>query len=205
MTAPTTLIIARHGNTFGPHDTPTRVGVRTDLPIVESGQIQARKLGAYLKQNNLLPDIVYTSQLQRTQQTARLALLEVSHEVLLQPLEILNEIDYGPDENKTEAEVIARIGADAIAAWDADGIVPQGWLADPAAITRNWRILAKTCITQHAGQKILVVTSNGIARFAPTALGVTVPALKLSTGAIGVFTHTQPTGWACHGWNIKPV
>lgn len=204
MTAPTTLIIARHGNTFGPADTPTRVGARTDLPLVESGQVQARKMGAYLKQNNLLPDIVYTSQLQRTQQTAQLALLEATHEVSLQPLDMLNEIDYGPDENKTEAEVIARIGADAIAAWDANGIVPKGWLADPAAITQNWRALAETCITQHAGQKILVVTSNGIARFAPKAFGVSVPTLKLSTGALGVFTHTQETGWTAQGWNIRP-
>lgn len=44
-----TLIIARHGNTFGPDDTPTRVGARTDLPLVESGIQQARLLGTHLR------------------------------------------------------------------------------------------------------------------------------------------------------------
>ncbi len=50
----TTLIIARHGNTFGPEDTPTRVGAHTDLPLVKSGQEQARKIGAWLKEQNIL-------------------------------------------------------------------------------------------------------------------------------------------------------
>ena len=66
----TTLIIARHGNTFGPNDTPTRVGAQTDLPLVESGQEQAKKLGTYLKENNLTPEITYCSELKRTIETA---------------------------------------------------------------------------------------------------------------------------------------
>ena len=63
------LLIARHGNTFGPQDTVRRVGV-TDLPLVESGLIQGRKLGSYLMQNDLIPDYIYCSELLRAKQTA---------------------------------------------------------------------------------------------------------------------------------------
>ena len=47
----TTLIIARHGNTFNPGDTPTRVGKHTDMPLVEKGEAQGRALGRYLKEH----------------------------------------------------------------------------------------------------------------------------------------------------------
>ena len=57
-----TLIIARHGNTFGPGDTPTRVGARTDLPLVESGKAQAKALGLHFLENGLVPDVVYLLQ-----------------------------------------------------------------------------------------------------------------------------------------------
>jgi len=70
----TTLIIARHGNTFNVSETPTRVGARTDLPLVESGKEQARKMGAWLKAQNLYPEIVYSSELKRTQETAQIAI-----------------------------------------------------------------------------------------------------------------------------------
>ena len=66
----TTLIVARHGNTFSPGDVVTRVGARTDMPLSTSGLEQGWKLGLYLRDNDLLPDVVFTSALQRTQQTA---------------------------------------------------------------------------------------------------------------------------------------
>ena len=36
------LLLVRHGNTFGPGDAVTWVGAREDLPLVESGEAQAR-------------------------------------------------------------------------------------------------------------------------------------------------------------------
>ena len=106
----TKLIIARHGNTFGPEDTPTRVGACTDLPLVESGRAQAQKLGTYLKDNDLIPEITYSSQLKRTIETATIALKQTSFPQPVFPLDIFNEIDYGVDENQTEDKVITRIG-----------------------------------------------------------------------------------------------
>ncbi|HRQ61108.1 MAG TPA: histidine phosphatase family protein [Alphaproteobacteria bacterium] len=89
----TTLIIARHGNTFGPGDTVTYVGGRTDLPLVESGVEQAKALGRYLREHRLIPDVVYSSNLQRTQETARIAVKESGITNPVFPLDIFNEID----------------------------------------------------------------------------------------------------------------
>ena len=68
----TNLLIIRHGNTFNPEDTPTRVGCRTDIPLTKSGIEQARALGHFLKQEKLCPDALYASELMRARETATL-------------------------------------------------------------------------------------------------------------------------------------
>ncbi|MBX2833782.1 MAG: histidine phosphatase family protein [Micavibrio sp.] len=204
----TTLIIARHGNTFAPGQPLTRVGARTDFPLVKKGRDQAAALGRYLQEHRLIPDVVYTSNLQRTIETAKIAIKESGVSNPTYPLEIFNEIDYGPDENKPEDEVIARIGAQAIKDWDEHAIVPDGWVVDPQEITQNWRLFAEQISAHDDNETVLVVTSNGTARFAPHITGDfegfrASYTLKLSTGAFGIF-HYENSGWTCTGWNIKP-
>lgn len=204
----TTLIIARHGNTFGPGDIPTRVGGRTDLPLVEKGEEQARAIGRYLQENRLIPDVVYASNLQRTQQTAKLAIKASGVTNPIFTLDIFNEIDYGPDENKTEDEVIARIGEKAIKDWDEDATPPSGWIADTDQIIRNWMDFADQICAFDDNETALVVTSNGIARFAPHITGDyeafrTAHNIKLSTGALAILAHDS-NGWTVQDWNIKP-
>lgn len=204
----TTLIIARHGNTFEKSETPRRVGARTDLPLVESGRAQARALGQWLKTNGLYPEAIYSSQLQRTIETAQLALNEAGYKEPVFPLAIFNEIDYGPDENKTEDELIARIGASALKDWDENGIVPDGWNFDPAKCIEDWKNFARY-IVEDEQDCVMVVTSNGIARFAPhitedfEAFRVKHP-LKISTGAVCVLKFENGR-WAVQDWNIKPT
>lgn len=203
----TTLIIARHGNTFGPDDTPTRVGARTDLPLVESGQEQAIKIGQWLKKNDLTPEITYSSELKRTIETAELALKQTNFPQPVYPLDIFNEIDYGPDENLTEDKVIARIGEQAIQDWDQKAIVPDGWQFDPEACIHNWQNFAKY-IVEDEQDVIMVVTSNGIARFAPHLAGnfeefSNNNKIKLSTGALGILEFNNDQ-WVVKDWNIKP-
>lgn len=204
----TTLIIARHGNTFEAGETPRRVGGRTDIPLVESGRQQAIALGRYLKEHNLIPDVVYASQLKRAQETARLAIHETGVANPVYTLDIFNEIDYGPDENKTAVEVTSRIGAQAIKDWDQYCKVPDGWKVDPQQIIQNWIDFGEQIRAHDDNETVLVVTSNGIARFAPHLTGQFEEfrqnnALKLSTGAIAIFRHRDGQ-WVIEGWNIKP-
>ena len=204
----TTLIIARHGNTFGPEGTPTRVGARTDLPLVEKGREQAEKIGKYLYENRLIPDVVYSSLLKRTIETAEIAVKESGVSNPVYPLEIFNEIDYGPDENKIEADVIARIGEAAISDWDNHAIVPDGWKVSPPEIIRNWHNFADQICAHDDEETVLVITSNGIARFAPHITGDFEGfagdfKIKLSTGALGIMKHCG-RHWHVEDWNIQP-
>ncbi len=204
----TTLIIARHGNTFRSDEKPRRVGSRTDIPLVETGEEQARALGRYLREHNMVPDIVYVSQLQRTQQTAAIALQEAGTDIPLFVQEIFNEVDYGPDENMPEDKVIARLGEEMLAAWDERAILPHGWNFDPAQITENWLRFAYQMQKDHPGKTVLVVTSNGVARFAPRITGdfegfLERHDIKLATGALAVF-EWRGGHWMAKGWNIRP-
>lgn len=205
----TTLIIARHGNTFNKGETPTRVGARTDLPLVEKGREQAAAIGRYIKENrHLTPDVVYSSNLQRTIETARIAIKESGVANPVFPLDIFNEIDYGPDENKTEDEVIARVGADALQKWDEEGVPPEGWVVDPGGIIENWQNFAAQIAAHDDDETVLVVTSNGIARFAPYLTGDFDAFrkqydIKLATGALAIF-KLENGRWVVKGWNIKP-
>lgn len=70
-----TLIIARHGNTFRKGETPTRVGSRTDLPLVE--EERGRGIGRYLKKLGMQPNRILAAPLQRTLKTAELAAEEL--------------------------------------------------------------------------------------------------------------------------------
>ena len=205
----TRLLIARHGNTFGPNEIVRRVG-KTDLSLSESGLLQGRALGNYLKNNLLVPNVIFTSSLKRTQQTANEAQKTMKTSLSLQPLTIFNEVDYGVDENQPEEMVVARLGRDALMAWEKEAKVPLGWRVNPDEIVNNWYEFGNMIIKHYLGQIILVVTSNGIARFAPYLTGnfpefITNHSIKIATGCFSIFQHQNyREHWDCLGWNLKP-
>lgn len=202
MTA-TIWLIARHGNNFAPGDKPRLVGGRTDLPLSASGIMQAQRLGAYLRAQGLLPDHIYVSGLRRTQETAHHALAAAGCAAPVTMRAFLNEIDYGLDENKSEDEASARIGAAALRAWQEAGAVPEGWLADPQAIRAGWRAFGAEILQTHAGKIILTVASNGIIRFLPYPGGDDAIKPKMPTGALAIVMH-DGTSWQIKDWNIRP-
>ncbi len=203
----TTLIIARHGNTFDKGEKPRRIGVRTDLPLSESGRVQAAALGQWLKSSGYYPETVYSSELQRTKETAKIALRAAGYTEPVFPLAIFNEVNYGPDENQTEDEVIARLGEQALKDWDEQAIMPDGWQFDPARCIEDWKNFARHIVDDEQGC-VMVVTSNGIARFAPHITGdfegfrQQYP-LKISTGAVCILS-CDGGKWHIIGWNIRP-
>lgn len=201
----TQLIIARHGNTFRAGEPPRRIGARTDLPLVERDKATA--LGEYLKLH-FLPDVVYCSPLLRTRQTAEIALQTAG--LIHLPLNFDDrflEIDYGPDENKTEDEVIHRIGQRALDLWNSEGVLPDGWAVDVEQLKATWIAFFQELAIQHQGHRILVVTSNGIARFAPVILAelpVHISSLKMKTGHISLFEKKLDNDWQCEFWDKSP-
>jgi len=190
----------------------TRVGGRTDLDLVESGLAQGVALGQHLKDQGLIPDVIFTTAMKRTQQTAQQAKTILGKDIPTEIMEIFNEIDYGVDENKAEEEVVARLGIEAIRAWDEHAVVPDGWLVDPEGLRTAWREFGQNVLSNFSGKTVLIVTHNGIARFASALLqnaddlgnaDDNQKNLKLGTGSYGHFVHDE-NAWHCAKWNIKP-
>ena len=177
----TRIVICRHGNTFDKDDVVTRVGAHTDLPLSSSGREQAKQLAQELSGFNFTK--AYCSPLIRTRQTA---VAVIKPETSLQVLEFLTEIDYGEDENKPESEVIARHGQDILDLWDLEGIPPKGWKVDVEGVIKAWRLFFDN--HRKLDEDILVMTSNGIARFVHDAIDVTDLDMtrKLRTAAFGL-------------------
>jgi 2,3-bisphosphoglycerate-dependent phosphoglycerate mutase len=199
----TKILIIRHGNTFNPDDTPTRVGCRTDIPLTQSGIEQARALGNFIKHENLLPDTIYASELQRAQETATIMAHDANLSVAIQTDKTFNEIDHGPDENKTEADIIARIGKKGLEDWDHYNVVPDGWNVDPRAIQQSWIDFADDCLKNRNGETTCVVSSGGIIRFSPILLGEPIDNPKVKTASMSLFTHNGES-WECAFWNKRP-
>ena len=152
-----TLTIVRHGNTFADDETPRRIGARTDLPLVESGRVQARALGRAFAATGQRFVRALCSPLARTRETADLILADQSPAPPTEPSDWLAEIDHGPDENQPEDAVRGRIGGAALAAWEARGIAPPGWIVDAELRLAAWRRLFAE---RHEGD-LLLVTSTG--------------------------------------------
>lgn len=197
------LYIVRHGNTFDPGETVRRVGGRTDLALSGSGRAQAAALAAQF--SAIAFTAALASPLARTRETARAILARQHGAPALRLAPALREIDYGPDEDQPESAVVARIGAAALTAWEAHGEPPPGWLVDPEAIRANWRRLLDRAGALAASANVLIVTSNGIARFLPESVSEAPDGLdpKLRTGAWGevVVTGERATIAA---WNARP-
>lgn len=204
----TRIIIARHGNTFTKEQIPTRVGGRTDLPLVESER--GTNVGKYLKLKNIIPDVVFAAPLKRTTETAKLAVAALGLDLPVIPNDEFTEVDYGPDENKTDDEVIARIGEEAIKLWNEKAIVPDGWKVSVEGLIKTWQKFAAEVEQKYAGKNVLLVSSNGVIRFAPHITGdfeafAKEHDIKVGTGSVCVFEKEGNGPWVCTEWNTKPA
>lgn len=164
-------------------------------------------------------------------QSARLILDEMNRDTEIQQLDFLKEIDYGPDEDKTEPEVELRLGEaylrrsgvknasysqedcilkgkEVIDLWNKETIPPFDWLVDKDAIIQSWKDFFNGVADDAT---TLVVSSNGIIRFSPYALREdefaklkSENSLKVTTGGIVIF-EDRGSGWTCTLWNRKPA
>ncbi len=204
MPDPDTLfIIVRHGNTFEAGEPARRVGARTDLALTGRGGEQADALGVHFAVQGMRFGRILVSPLLRTRQTADAIIAAQVDPVAPEIANFLREIDHGPDENRTEDAVLARIGADALAAWDRDATPPPGWSVDGDERIAAWRELFANA---RPGQSpTLLVTSNGAARFALIAAGIAPGnGLKLATGSYGVVGKTADGTFTVPVWGVRP-
>lgn len=199
------FVIVRHGNTFAAGEPPRRIGARTDLPLTDAGAAQAAALGAHFAAADWRFTRVLVSPLARTRLTAQAILDHQQAPPVPIPCDWLREIDHGPDENRTEAEVLARVGQDALTAWDERAEAPPGWIVEADMRQAAWRHLFAT-----DDGPTLVVTSNGAARFALladpalSAARGTLPGMKLPTGSYGMIRRQADGTLDVPVWGRRP-
>jgi broad specificity phosphatase PhoE len=197
------LVIVRHGNTFTAGEPPRRIGVRTDLSLTAEGEAQAHALGAHFTAKGWQFARTLVSPLLRTRQTAEAILAKQSTPAPLEHADFLAEIDHGPDENRTEPQVLARIGQPALAAWDEHAIAPPGWTVDSDRRIAAWKALLEALTPDQP--PLLLVTSNGAARFALKALpDLPQHSLKLATGSYGVILRGIDGTFSVPVWGQRP-
>ena len=203
-----------------------KVGCHTDLELVE--EERGRGVGLYLKKLGLVPTRILAAPLKRTLGTAALAAEAAGCTCPVEPDHRFIEVDYGPDENKTEEQVMARLGTEAAKAegidpatltpeeieakgaaiidkWNADATVPSGWKVDVQQIRDNWMSLASEV---KDGEIMLCVSSNGTIRFAPVITGdyagfCAEHDIKVATGGVCIFTSVDGSTWDCTEWGTK--
>jgi 2,3-bisphosphoglycerate-dependent phosphoglycerate mutase len=111
-----TLILLRHGQSeWNKQDLFTGW---YDAPLSPQGEAEARESGRLLLEEDLIPDIVHTSLLNRAIRTANLALEEA--DLLWLPVSRswrLNERHYGDLQGKNKAEIKAEYGEDQFKIW----------------------------------------------------------------------------------------
>lgn len=200
----TRLVIVRHGNTFEAGEPPRRIGARTDLPLTAVGVAQAEALARHFAANGVSFDRVLSGELKRSRRTAE----AIAGDRPIEAAPFLTEIDHGPDEGQPESAVIDRIGNDAITLWETQWVAPEGW-----EVGAQWRLLAWREFVERVAEElpdgtILLVTSNGAARFALAALGLKPgenrAGVKFRTGSYGVLEVGSGADFQLLGWDIRP-
>ncbi|EAP90033.1 hypothetical protein OA2633_07464 [Oceanicaulis sp. HTCC2633] len=203
------LILARHGNTFGPEDTPVWVGANEDLPLVEKGLEQSRAMGEALRSLNQLPDRILAGPLKRTRHGARLVgeVCGFTGEVEID--ERLKEIDYGVWGGKTDAEITESWGESAIADWRDRSIPPTGagWSPTVETLKSNARsVLDSVSRDRSEDTVVFILTSNGVLRYFHELLaGQDAPTedAKVKTGHM-VAVRITADSRELLGWNLSP-
>ena len=203
------LVLARHGNTFGPGDTPVWVGAKEDLPLVEKGQQQSLDAGHYLVRHDLQPDLIICGPLKRTLEGAAI----ISSLTGYEPSQIvvddrLREIDYGSWGGKSDAEIEARFGAKVIEDWRERSIVPAeaDWSPKPDNLRAHARAVLEDVLAS-GEETVLLISSNGILRFYHDIFYANIsdpPSSKVKTGHICLANWTGKT-FEPVLWNYNPV
>jgi probable phosphoglycerate mutase len=182
------LIFGRHGNTFNPDDSVVWVGSGTDLPLVAKGREQAHAAAKRLQQKDVVPARLWAASLKRTTEFAQI----VCDDLGLPAPRIdsrLDEIHYGAWEGATTEEIAADPDrAKALALWQDADVWPDclGWRTTQNQVMANLAAVFADIGAEHGDETVMIVSSNGILRFAPRVLGIAEPrSFRLKTGALG--------------------
>lgn len=193
---PNLVLLVRHGATEW--SASGRHTGRTDLPLTAQGEDQARRIGPVIESwLGAHEPVVYTSPLQRAARTAALAMPRHRAE----PVDALQELDYGTLEGLTTAEILEREPG-----WDLFSVGCPGGESLMQATARCDSFIAKLERTA-AGRAVVAFTHGHLGRLLTTRLlglpAVAASAMWNDTGSLAAI-DTHRGRLVLVGWNVTP-
>jgi broad specificity phosphatase PhoE len=199
-------VFVRHGNTFEAGQPAVWIGGRTDLPLTETGRLQARAVGEWCPRAAVHPRAIVTGPLRRTRETAYIIQEYTSGELIVS--DEMREIDYGRWEGLSSAEIKSRYGAASLTAWEAEARWPTdaGWPQQEAAVTRAILDLMDGLARFGGDAQIIFCTSNGILKTMAKHFVFDEPPAMLGvrTGHMCI-VQRQAAAWKIVSWNLAPA
>ena len=159
------LVLIRHGQSE--YNLKNLFTGWIDVPLTAQGQSEAQKSGIAIKEMGFVPDIAYTSALQRAQKTLSIILDVLGNESL--PVvkdKALNERDYGDLSGLNKKETADKYGEEQVKVWRRSFDVPPPGgesLKDTAARTLPY-FREKILPDLKAGKNVLVVAHGNSLR-----------------------------------------
>jgi broad specificity phosphatase PhoE len=204
------LLLARHGNTFAPGQKVVWVGARNDLPLVESGLMQAKNLATAMKELAIKPETIYAATLKRTVVYAEIIhdQLNLVKDVILDKR--LDELDYGGWSSLTSEEIKAQYGEEELKDWNDHGVWPQTFTGSEIIVEEQVKNFIEQVVEIEPNNKLsLAVTSNGRLKYFLKILPdiyndyIEKSKWKVSTGNICLFGYENGI-WKLLLWNENP-
>ncbi|MFJ2603790.1 histidine phosphatase family protein [Streptomyces sp. NPDC087425] len=201
-TPPTTLLLARHGQTVW-HAENRYAGV-SDVALTDTGRAQAEALGRWAGAHPV--DAVWTSPVSRAVVTAEPACRALGLTPHREP--DLRECDFGAVEGRTLAEFAAE-NPEGAAAFRADPVAhPFPGAEDPAAAAARGAAALHRIAAAHPGERVLVVAHNTLFRLIlctllsipvrdyrrvfPSLRNAAVTELRFTAGSVGLIALNVP-------------
>lgn len=215
------IFLCRHGNTFGPDqqggERVFMCGSLNNIPLVESGRIQARNMAKYFVSNNIKPTAIYANHLIRTWEYAVIIkeyfFNQLNIAIPLYKDERLVELDYGNWSGLTKNEVINKFGQQAWDDWQNKRIIPNqsphNWQMTREEITNNiHNFFADLIVRHHQDETILAIGSQGSITFVNELFdggmeqAIKEDHYKIKTGRFTEINYDNK--WNLIKWNEKP-
>jgi len=196
------LLLVRHGNTFEDGAVPTRVGMRSDLPLTAKGLAQAAQFAACARAAGLALGPFVAGPLQRTRM-----FLAQGFGAAPRLDDRLREIDYGDWEGLTDAEISARVGPAMLDDWNKNCVWPEGqnWAPSPGILSAGAASLVRELAAGDPKIVPVLCSSQGVLRYFAKLDAAFFAEAKLGVGTgscCGVRIGAE--GLRVDFWNDRP-
>ena len=109
------LILVRHGQSV--YNLENRFTGWKNVDLTQKGKNEAVYAGDILNQENIIPEIAFTSELKRAQDTLSIILKKMNLSIPIKKNIALNERDYGSLIGQNKSEAAEKFGKDQVQKW----------------------------------------------------------------------------------------